>query len=100
MILKHAGLEALNHVVSLTNNRHIIKNGTWAISNLCRGRPAPNPELVRSAIPTLCEVLKTQNDFDILHDAAWALSYHVNDPSEISVVINTGVVSFLVKRIG
>ena len=32
----------------------IIRNATWALSNLCRGRPAPKWNEVVVALPTLC----------------------------------------------
>jgi len=53
----------------------VIKEGTYAISTLCRGRPLPPVEKVESAIPTLCKVIKSQTDKEVLTDAAWALSY-------------------------
>ena len=75
-ILDTGVLHALLRVVDHPNaTENIIKHGTWAISNLCRGRPLPDLEKVRIAIPTLCKIIYSQTDPDILADAAWALSY-------------------------
>jgi importin subunit alpha-1 len=53
MILKCGGLDPLLHIISTSNNKSTIKHGTWALSNLCRGRPLPKFELVKKAIPVL-----------------------------------------------
>lgn len=41
MILKCDGLRPLVHILLNTNDRKTIKHGSWALSNLCRGRPLP-----------------------------------------------------------
>lgn len=37
------------------------ENSIWLITNLCRGTPPPQYELVDSAIPVLCNALKKQS---------------------------------------
>lgn len=39
------------------NNNLIVKNGVWAFSNLCRGNPLPNFELIKEGLPLLILVL-------------------------------------------
>jgi len=74
--LKHGALQPLLKIVDDPNAQvNTIKQGTWAISNLCRGRPIPRPEYVKAAISTLFNVLQSQTDPETLTDAAWALSY-------------------------
>ena len=52
-----------------------MRNATWTISNLCRGKaPYPNFDIVKECIPTLHQLLYTQDD-EVIADAAWALSY-------------------------
>jgi importin subunit alpha-1 len=51
-----------------------IRNATWTLSNLCRGKPAPDFAMVRDALPTLAALINAQ-DRDVLTDALWALSY-------------------------
>lgn len=52
-----------------------MRNASWALSNLCRGRPQPDYALVRKAIPTLIKVLVNNDREDIITDVCWALSY-------------------------
>lgn len=52
-----------------------MRNASWALSNLCRGRPQPDYNLVRRAIPTLIKVLVENDKEDIITDICWALSY-------------------------
>jgi len=52
-----------------------MRNASWALSNLCRGRPQPQYALVRRAIPCLIKVLVENDKEDIITDICWALSY-------------------------
>lgn len=79
MILKAGGLDPMIKLLKNTTNRHTIKHGTWALSNLCRGRPFPKFDLVKNAIPPLAQVIKEEEDPEILTDAAWAMSYLSGD---------------------
>ena len=78
----------------------IIRNATWALSNLCRGRPAPNWNEVVVALPTLARLI-TVDDQDTLADACWTLSYLSDVPpnhlERLNDVINANVVNALIK---
>jgi len=52
-----------------------MRNASWALSNLCRGRPQPQYHLVQRAIPSLIKVLVENDKEDIITDICWALSY-------------------------
>jgi len=52
-----------------------MRNASWALSNLCRGKPQPEYALVRRAIPTLIKVLVENDKDEIITDICWALSY-------------------------
>lgn len=55
--------------------------GTWALSNLCRGSPLPKYDDVKGAIIPLCKVMKTKIlDNDGLADCLWAISYMTEGP--------------------
>lgn len=70
-----------------------IRNATWTISNLCRGKPAPRFDLVQQALPVLASLIQA-NDSDILTDALWALSYLSDGDNErVEAVIEAGVVN-------
>jgi importin subunit alpha-1 len=60
-------------------NKTTRANATWAISNLCRHKPAPPYELVKPAIPYLVNLILSEEDDDILVDACWALTYMSDD---------------------
>jgi hypothetical protein len=75
MILKCDGLNPLAKIIMNSNDKKTIKHGSWALSNLCRGRPLPPPELVSNAIEPICKVLSSDNDVEVLTDCAWAISY-------------------------
>jgi hypothetical protein len=100
MILKLGGLEPLLIIIDTAKNKNTIKHGTWALSNLCRGRPLPDFEAVKRSIPTLSKVIQEEVDAEVLTDAAWAMSYLSDgDEHRINMVIQTGIVPALVKHL-
>lgn len=97
MILKCGGLDPLIAVLHKTTNKTTIKHGTWAVSNLCRGRPLPKFEFVKNSIPVLGKVIQESTDTEVLTDAAWALSYLSDgDDNRIDMVIKAGVIAPMV----
>ncbi len=77
-----------------------IRNVTWTLSNLCRGKPAPDFEVVRPALPLLARLLFSQ-DIETITDACWALSYISDGPDyRIQAVLNAGVAPRLVELLG
>ncbi|KAK4418084.1 Importin subunit alpha [Sesamum alatum] len=75
----------------------MLRNATWTLSNFCRGKPQPQFEQVKPALPALAHLIHT-NDEEVLTDACWALSYlsdGVND--KIQAVIEAGVCPRLVE---
>merc|ERR1712000_780099 len=75
----------------------MLRNGTWTLSNMVRGKPAPPFELVRSAVPALAHLIYS-TDEEVLTDACWALSY-LSDGSndKIQAVIEAGVCRRMVE---
>ncbi|KAH3757386.1 importin alpha [Pelomyxa schiedti] len=69
----------------------LIRNATWTISNLCRGKPPPDFSPIKPVLPTLCALLQ-YNDIDVLTDALWGLSY-LSDGGEIpnQAILEAGI---------
>lgn len=100
MVLTMGALTVLLRVAeSFNENSRLstIRNTTWTLSNLCRGKPPPNFEVVRPALPLLSRLLFS-NDMETVTDACWALSYLSDGPNErIDAVISSGVAPRLVE---
>ena len=78
----------------------LVRNASWTLSNLCRGKPVPDWGKVSVALPVLSGLL-TSNDREILTDACWALSYLSDGSNDhIEDVISSGVVPRLVQLLG
>jgi hypothetical protein len=53
---------------------NVIRQGAWALSNLCRGAPLPKYDIIKPAIPLLARaILNNILIGDELLDALWAL---------------------------
>ena len=53
----------------------LIRNTAWCLSNFFRGKPIPNLEFVKVALPTLYDMLVNVTDEEALSDILWAFSY-------------------------
>merc|ERR1719473_1618569 len=43
-------------LVQYENRPEMMKNATWGVSNLCRGKPKPNIEYIGKVMPYLCRL--------------------------------------------
>jgi HEAT repeat protein len=80
--------------------KSMMRNATWSVSNLFRGKPPPPFELVIQALPIVSQLIYS-TDAEVATDATWALSY-ISDGSsqQIGAVIQTGCVPKLVQMLG
>ena len=62
----------------------LLRNATWTVSNLCRGKPPPRWELVAMAVPLLVSLIDHEDE-EVQVDACWALSYISEPPERIQV---------------
>lgn len=78
----------------------MIRNATWSLSNLCRGKPQPKFEQISAVLPMLAKLIM-MDDVEIITDATWALSYISDDTGpanvKIQAVIDSGVLPRLVQ---
>ena len=101
LVLKHGAMRGLLFILTHPSSKlTMLRNATWALSNLCRGKPQPSFEAVKPCIPVLARIL-TSNDAEILTDACWALSYISDDSGEsnekIQAVIDAGIAPRVVQ---
>ncbi|KAL0219419.1 hypothetical protein P9112_005072 [Eukaryota sp. TZLM1-RC] len=74
-------------------NKSILKNIVWALANLCRAKPLPEPHLIQPAIPLLVRLLSNP-DHHVVGDAVWAFVYlsDSDNAEDIERVIQCGAV--------
>jgi hypothetical protein len=85
----------------------LAQNVTWTVSNLCRGKPVPNLDLVKVFIRPLVNILNIANEdsiasetSEIRADAVWALSYLSDgDVDRIQAVVSSGAVPTLMQMV-
>merc|ERR1719487_2961358 len=53
LVLQSGGLHPIMQVLGSSEKVSMMRNATWALSNLCRGKPQPPLEWVAPALPTL-----------------------------------------------
>ncbi|KAL9450745.1 hypothetical protein AB3S75_012472 [Citrus x aurantiifolia] len=81
-------------------NLSMLRNATWTLSNLSKGKPRPPFDQVRPALPALAWLVRS-NDEEVLKDACRTLTYLLDGTNDkIQAVIEAGVCSPLVKLLG
>lgn len=97
LVLQHGALGPLMEQLKDASKISMLRNATWTLSNFCRGKPQPDFEQVKLALPALARLVQS-HDEEVLTDACWALSY-LSDGSndKIQEVINSGVCRRLVE---
>mmetsp|Transcript_8324 Transcript_8324/g.18128 ORF Transcript_8324/g.18128 Transcript_8324/m.18128 type:complete len:540 (+) Transcript_8324:113-1732(+) len=103
MILRQCGVTPLLQMIDAAAQAGQInpmRNATWVLSNLMRGKPGPERELIEPAIPSIVRLLDI-DDEELLADACWALSYLTDTNNDsISMVVAAGAISPLMRRLG
>ncbi|XP_057776651.1 importin subunit alpha-like [Salvia miltiorrhiza] len=97
LVLSYGALAPLLAQFSDQAKLSMLRNATWTLSNFCRGKPQPQFEQVKPALPALTHLIHT-TDEEVLTDACWALSYLSDGTNDkIQAVIEAGVCPRLVE---
>ncbi|KAG0747182.1 hypothetical protein G6F57_002999 [Rhizopus arrhizus] len=97
-VLEQGVLPPLLAILNDNNKLSMLRNATWTLSNLCRGKnPQPNWNMVVPCLPVLAKLIYS-TDEEVLIDACWALSYLSDGQNDrIQTVIESGVCRRLVE---
>ena len=97
LVLQAGAMQPLLMQLHQNSKLSMLRNATWTLSNFCRGKPQPDFEMVRPALPTLAQLIFSPDE-EVLTDACWALSYMSDGPNEkIQAVIESGIIRRLVE---
>jgi importin subunit alpha-6/7 len=83
------------------SSQSLVRNATWTLSNFCRGKPPPDFECTKQALPTLKQLILQptgHEDDEVLTDACWALSYLSDGANDrIQAVAHAHVIPRLIE---
>ena len=100
LCLEHGMMASLLEVYRTSDKISILRNATWCLSNLCRGKPQPKLIALEPALPVLANLLHS-TDNEVVTDALWALSYVSDGPNQrIDKVLESGVCRRLIELLG
>ena len=94
-VLEAGGLTAI--LANLReDSRTYMKNACWVVSNMVRGRPAPDTAYQVQAAPFVLAHISLESDSEINCDLLWALSY-ITEQSVDNIGLNSSYCELLVQ---
>eukprot|EP01017_Pseudomicrothorax_dubius_P029701 TRINITY_DN3638_c0_g1_i6.p1 TRINITY_DN3638_c0_g1~~TRINITY_DN3638_c0_g1_i6.p1 ORF type:complete len:470 (+),score=75.34 TRINITY_DN3638_c0_g1_i6:227-1636(+) len=103
-ILEEGALDLLVEILaknppSGSGSKKLWSCGTWAVSNLCRGKPAPNIAKILVAMPILLRAVQEEKAPEVLSDAIWALVPISDRKDKIQDFLESGAVPDIVQNL-
>lgn len=100
IINTNGALDALLTNLQEPETPSLLRNATWTLSNICRGKPAPSIEVVQYVLPALAALI-SNNDREVIQDAVWGLSYLTDgDEHMVQAVVDSGITNRCVELMG
>jgi HEAT repeat protein len=100
LVLGHHVLPPLLEQLNPQSKMSMLRNATWTLSNMCRGKPPSAWHIVAPALPVLAQLVSS-DDEEVLADACWALSYLCDGSNDkIQAVLDTGICGRIVQLMG
>jgi len=97
LVLDAGAMEPLLRQLQTRGKLSMMRMATWTLSNFCRGKPQPNFDRVKIALPTLAELI-CHDDEEVVVDSCKALSYLTDGPNDaIQAIIEADVCGRLVE---
>ncbi|KNC85315.1 hypothetical protein, variant [Sphaeroforma arctica JP610] len=97
LILAANCLPPLLEILRTTERVSLLRNATWTLSNICRGKPAVDMCQVKEALP-IFKSLIYRADREVLIDICWGLSYLTDGENEkIQAVLDLDITKRLVN---
>ena len=99
IILKSEALESLINIVLSSQSTSLVKQGCWGLSNICRTKPHPPPEILMPALPALAKGLMLHNQMnEIVADILWSFGCLTENSYEvIQKVISLDILQLIVS---
>ena len=96
LILGYGAVEAVVRALERNQKRSVVTNGVWVLSNLCSRKPLAQWSLISKAVPTFCDLIKKENDNQVLMDAVWGLFYTSEHPQGSLYLLSLDIIPHIV----
>ena len=92
--------ELIKMIASAMNSplpKSLMRNSAWTLSNMFRGRPGPQIDLVRDALPHMNTLLRYP-DSEVAVDVMWGVHYATDGGEDrIQAVIDAGIIDTVLQ---
>ena len=90
----HTLIDVLNEALT-KKDQALIKQGTWALANFCKGKPPTGA--TDDATAVFCTVVKEVTDMEILREAIWAHNDLSNADETLETILGADIIHILMR---